>query len=71
MEADESIMVETADPKKKRDPIKTLDNFPAKMAGISNYFYSSGKPLNINPKSDKPTWYGQHQGFPLTVNGRI
>jgi len=30
MEADESIMVETADPNKKGEPIKTIDNFPEK-----------------------------------------
>ena len=42
MEADESIMVETADPDKKGDPIKARDDFPVKMTGIRNYFYSSG-----------------------------
>jgi len=36
MEADESIMVETADPLKKDEPIKNLDDFPAKITGISN-----------------------------------
>ena len=36
MEAGESIMVETVDPDNKGEPIKTLDDFPAKMTGISN-----------------------------------
>jgi len=53
MEVDESIMVETADSGRKDEPIKTIDGFPAKMTGISNYFYSSGRPPKINPKSDK------------------
>jgi len=70
MEVDESIMAETVSPDKKGEPIKTLDNFRAKMTGISNYFYSSGKPPKINPKSDKPPWYRQHQDFPSTANGR-
>ena len=70
MEVDESVMVDTVNPDKKGEPIKTLDNFPAKMTGIRNYFYSSGKPPKINPKSDNPPWYGQHQDFPSTANGR-
>ena len=58
MEVDESIMVETADPDKKGEPIKTLDGFPATIMSINNYFYSSGKLPKINPKSNKPLWYG-------------
>ena len=71
MEADESIMAETADPDKKGDLIKTLDDFPAKIAGISNNFYSSGRPPKINPKSDKPLWYGQQKDIPSMESGRI
>jgi len=70
MEVDESIMAETTNLDKKGEPIKTLDDLPAKLTGISNYFYSSGKPPKINPKSDKPPWYRQHQDFPSTANGR-
>jgi len=50
MEADESIMVDTTDPDNKGEPIKTINDFPAKMTGISNYFDSSGRPPKINPK---------------------
>ena len=55
MEADKSIIVETADPDKKGDLIRTRDDFPAEMTGISSYFYSSGKLPKNNPKSDNPS----------------
>jgi len=70
MEADEIIMVETADFNKKGELIKTINDFPGKMIGISNYFYSSGRPPKINPRINLP-WYGQQQDFPSTANGRI
>jgi len=69
MKADELFMVETADPDKKGDPIKTLDNFPPKITGISSYFYSSGRPPKIDPKLDKFPWYGKQQDFPSMASG--
>jgi len=65
-----TIMEAEVDPNKKGETIKTLDDFPEKMTGISNYFYSSDMPPKINLKPDKPAWYGQKKDFHSTTNGR-